>query len=435
MDGSLYIVDALNYLFRAFHALPPLTTVTGLQTGAVYGLAQMLLKLEREQKPTHLCVVFDAPGPNFRHQIYSGYKADRPPMPPELAAQVEMTHKVIDAFALPVLAVPGVEADDVIATLARSAAAAGLKVVICSSDKDLMQLCCGEISLLDTINNRMIGPAQVQEKFGVPPALVGDVLALMGDSIDNVPGVAGVGPKTAADLITRFGSLDGLLAGIAEVKTKKGQAIAEAAESVRLSRKLVALREDVPLPRPLGELARAPQDFTRLRALFRELEFTRLLPRLDDLEVAVTTGAAPAPETPPAPRPVEPAPPAPVTVDRAGLERLVAAITAAGACGVAVLADGADPARAGLVGLAFALPGGERHYLPLGHQYLGAPATLREAEALPLLAPVLAEPAIAKHTHDGKLLEVLLRARGFALAGVASDSMLAAYLLDASRTH
>jgi DNA polymerase-1 len=436
MEGSLYIVDALNYLFRAFHALPKLTTVAGVPTGAIYGLTQMILRIEKEQLPTHLCVVWDAPGPTFRKEIYSGYKADRPPMPPELAAQVPLTHKLIDTFSLPVLAVPGVEADDVIATLARTAAASGLKVVICSSDKDLMQVCGERISLLDTMYNRMIGPEQVKEKFGVGPDLVGDVLALMGDNIDNVPGVAGVGPKTAAELITRFGSLEGLLAHVDEVKTKKGQAIAAAADAVRISRRLVALREDVPLPRPLAELQRVPHDFARLRNLFRELEFTRLLPQLDQLEVMLLTGSAPqADAPPPAPRPVEPAPPAENVVDRPGLERLVASIEAAGAIGVAVLADGPDPARAGLVGLAFALPGGGRHYLPLGHQYLGAPATLREAEALPLLAPVLASERIAKHTHDGKLLEVLLRARGQALAGVASDSMLAAYLLDASRTH
>jgi DNA polymerase-1 len=437
MDGSLYIVDALNYLFRAFHALPPLTTTKGLATGAVYGLAQMLLRIEREQKPTHLCVVFDAPGRTFRDEIFAGYKADRPPMPPELAAQVQLTHTLIEAFALPVLTVPGVEADDVIATLARTAAAAGLKAVICSSDKDLMQLCCADISLLDTMYNRMIGPAEVQAKFGVPPERVGDVLALMGDSIDNVPGVAGVGPKTAAELITRFGSLEALLAGIDEVKNKKGQAIAAAREAVVLSRKLVALREDVELPRPLTDLQRVPQDFARLRALFRELEFTRLLPQLDALEVATGPALAAAPKAAPAALlgPIEPPRPAALVLDRAALQRLVAEIEAAGVTGMAVLADGVDPARAGIVGLAFALPGGARHYLPLGHQFLGAPVTLREPEALPLLAPVLASTTILKHVHDGKLLEVLLRARGGALAGVGSDSMLAAYLLDASRTH
>jgi DNA polymerase-1 len=439
MDGSLYIVDALNYLFRAFHALPPLTTVKGMPTGAVYGLAQMLLRIEREQRPTHLCVVFDAPGRTFRSDLYTSYKADRPPMPAELAAQVDLTHQLVDAMALPVLSIPGVEADDVIATLACTASAAGLKVVICSSDKDLMQLCCEGVSLLDTMYNRNIGPAEVQQKFGVPPDKVGDVLALMGDSIDNVPGVDGVGPKTAAELINRFGSLDALLAGIGEVKGKKGQAIAAAREAVILSRQLVALRLDVELPGPITTLARAPHDFPRLRTMFQELEFTRLLPQLDALEAAGLSGA-PVPlepvATPPPPPPVPstPPPPAALVLDRPALERLVQAIEAAGRCGVAVLIDGADPTRADLVGVAIALPDGSRHYLPLVHRLLGSPQTLREADALPLLAPLLAATSIGKHLHDGKLLEVLLRVRGHALAGVASDSMLAAYLLDASRT-
>src|SRR5262245_15656950 len=186
MEESLYIVDAMNFVFRAFHALPPLTTSKGVPTGAVYGLCQMLIRIEREQRPTHLCVVFDAPGRTFRDDLFAGYKADRPPMPPELAAQVELVHRIVDAFCLPVLSVPGFEATDVLATLARTAEAAGLRVVVCSSDKDLMQLCNERVSLLDTMYNRLIGPAQVQEKFGVPPDKVGDVLALIGDSIDNV---------------------------------------------------------------------------------------------------------------------------------------------------------------------------------------------------------------------------------------------------------
>ncbi len=249
---SLFIVDALNFLFRAFHALPPLTTTKGLQTGAIYGLCQMILRIEREERPTHLCVVYDAPGENFRNQIFADYKAHRPPMPPELAAQLGMVRRVVEAFGLAQLEVPGFEADDIIATLARVATAAGMEVVICSSDKDLMQLCGGDVSVLDTMKNRRFGVAEVQEKFGVPPALVGDVLALMGDSIDNVPGVAGIGPKTAAELINKFGTLEALLAGAAEVKGKRGASIVEASASIRISRELVRLRDDVPLPKTLA---------------------------------------------------------------------------------------------------------------------------------------------------------------------------------------
>lgn len=434
MTGSLTIVDALNFVFRAFHALPPLVTSRGVPTGAVYGMCQMLLRVERERKPTHMCVVFDAPGRTFRDDMFSGYKANRPAMPPELASQIALVHQVVEAFGLPVLSVPGVEADDVIATLARKAQAAGYEVVICSSDKDLMQLCGPEVSLLDTMANRRYGPSEVQEKFGVPPERVGDVLALVGDSVDNVPGVDGIGPKTAADLINRFGSLDELLARIAEVKTKKGEAIAAARASVELSRKLVALREDVVLPKDVAELRTAPRDPARLRALFRELEFSRLVSQLDpQLDATDTAGAAQAAATPP---PISASTNASVDIvlDRPSLVGLTARIEAAGVCGLAVLADGPDAMSADVVGLAFALPDGERTYVPVGHHVLGAPRALSLADALTVLGPALASERVSKHLHDGKFLELLLLARGARLVAVASDSMLAAYLLDASRT-
>jgi DNA polymerase-1 len=437
---SLYIVDAMNFLFRAFHALPPLTTSRGIQTGAIYGLCQMILRIEREQRPTHLCVVYDAPGDNFRNEIFPAYKAHRPPMPPELAAQLAMVRRVIEAFGLTQLQVSGFEADDIIATLAKIAAAAGMEVVICSSDKDLLQLCDGDVAVLDTMRNRRLGPAEVREKFGVPPERVGDVLALMGDSVDNVPGVPGIGPKTAAELINTFGTLDALLARAGEIKGKKGISIVEAREAIRLSRELVRLREDVPLPKTLEELHRIDPDKEQLRALFRELEFSRLVDQLSPGGAAAI--AAHAEEAPPPPPPTlpealpeaPPPPPVAAITDLTALAALVGQIEAAGAVGLAALYDGASSVRSDLVGLGFALADGTRAYLPLCHRYLGAPACLAEAAALERLAPVLAAPAVAKHVHDVKTLEVLLRQRGLTLRGVASDAMLAAYLLDASRT-
>jgi DNA polymerase I len=435
---SLYIVDAMNFLFRAFHALPPLTTTQGVQTGAIYGLCQMILRIEREQRPTHLCVVYDAPGDNFRNEIFPAYKAHRPPMPPELAGQLAMVRRVIEAFGLTQLQVAGFEADDIIATLAKVAVAAGMEVVVCSSDKDLLQLCDGNVAVLDTMRNRRLGPAEVQEKFGVPPERVGDVLALMGDSVDNVPGVPGIGPKTAAELINKFGSLEALLAGAAEVKGKRGLAIAESREAIRLSRELVRLREDVPLPKTLEELHRIDPDKERLRALFRELEFSRLVDQLSPSGAAAIAPhaeeAAPPPSVPEALPEAPPPPPVDAITETAALQTLVRQIEAAGAVGLAALYDGGSSVRSDLVGLGFALGDGTRAYLPLCHRYLGAPACLPESAALAILAPVLASPAIAKHVHDVKTLEVLLRQRGLTIGGVASDSMLAAYLLDASRT-
>jgi len=440
---SLYIIDALNFLFRAFHALPPLKTTKGTQTGAIYGLCQMILKIEREQKPTHLCVVYDAAGgDDFRRVLYADYKAHRPPMPPELADQLGMVRHVIEAFGLAQLEVPGFEADDVIATLTKVAAAAGMDVVICSSDKDLTQLCTddGAVAVLDTMKNRRIGPAEVREKFGVGPERVGDVLALMGDSIDNVPGVAGIGPKTASELINKFGTLDALLAAAAAggVPGKRGVAVNEAREAIRVSRELVRLRDDAPLPKTLEELHRIDPDRKRLRALFTELEFSRLA---DQLSPSGAAAIAPHAEKTPAPLPIVPEaiapvlPPPPVApiVKRADLEAAAAEIRAAGALGVAALYDGPSAVRSDLVGLGLAW-GDRRAYVPLCHRYLGAPACLPETEALAVLAPLLASPEIAKHTHDAKTLEVLLLRRGLKLAGIASDSMLAAYLLDASRT-
>ncbi|HEV3032359.1 MAG TPA: 5'-3' exonuclease H3TH domain-containing protein, partial [Polyangia bacterium] len=301
---SLYVLDALNFLFRAFHALPPLKTTKGEQTGAIYGLCQMLLKIEREERPTHLTCVFDAPGENFRNQIYSGYKAHRPPMPPELAGQITMVHTVVEAFGLTTIEVPGYEADDIIAALARLGRAAGMEVVICSSDKDLLQLCNDDVWILDTMKNRRLGSAEVKEKFGVGPAQVGDVLALMGDSIDNVPGVDGIGPKTAAELINKYGSLDALLEHAGEVKGKRGEALVAARELVRTSRELVRLRDDVRLPKTLEELHRVEPDRERLRALFRELEFSRLENQLSPSGAALIAVHAEEP----APAPAEPAP-------------------------------------------------------------------------------------------------------------------------------
>src|SRR5262245_1197763 len=440
---SLYILDAMNFLFRAFHALPPLKTTQGKQTGAIYGLCQMMLKIEREEKPTHLCVVYDAPGENFRKQIYGNYKATRPPMPPELAEQLGMVRRVIDAFGLAQLEVAGFEADDIIAALTKVAIGAGLDVVICSSDKDLTQLCTddGRVAVLDTMKNRRIGPAEVREKFGVGPDRVGDVLALMGDSIDNVPGVAGIGPKTASELINKFGSLDALLAAAAAggVPGKRGVAINEARDAVRVSRELVRLRDDAPLPKTLPELHRMDPDKKQLRALFTELEFWRLADQLSPSGVAAIAPhaeATPAPVGPSVPEtiaPVTPPPPVAAITKRADLEALAADMRKAGAVGLAALYDGPSAVRSDLVGLGIAF-GERRAYLPLVHRYLGAPSCLPEKEALAVLAPVLASPEVAKHLHDAKTLEVLLLRRGLTLAGIAADSMLAAYLLDASRT-
>ncbi len=438
MSGTLFVVDALNYLFRAFHALPGLTTKAGKPTGAVYGFCQMLLRIEREHQPSHLCVVFDAPGPTFRDELYKAYKANRPPTPPDLIAQIDLAHQVADAFGYKVLSLAGVEADDVIATLVRDAKALNLSVVIGSSDKDLMQLCTEDVKLLDAVKNRLMGPAEVKEKWGVLPEKLGDVLALMGDSVDNVPGVPGIGPKTAAELITTYGSLDGVLANVEKIKGKKGLAIAEARSKLALSRELVKLRDDVALPVTLSEMRRVPASAEKLSGLFTQLEFGRLLAQYSQGDAAKASSEVEASplqtsESAPSAAPTSTTGQAHIVVtNKAALAELVSAIRAAKECAISVFCNGGAPVRAGIVGLAFALPTGLHVYVPVRQQFLGATQSLSETEVLSGLGDVLASQAIAKHLHDAKVLEDLLHVRGMALAGVASDTMLAGYVLDAA---
>jgi DNA polymerase-1 len=422
MKGTLVVVDALNYLFRAYHALPPLTTKAGLPTGAVYGFCQMLLRIDREQSPTHLCVVFDAPGPTFRDALFPDYKANRPPTPPDLIAQIDLAHEAAAAFGCAVLAVPGVEADDVIATLVRQARREDLAVVIGSSDKDLMQLCAEQVRLLDAMKNRLLGPAEVKEKWGVPPERVGDLLALMGDAVDNVPGIPGIGPKTAAELITTYGSLDAVVANAGTIKGKKGQAIAEGAATLALSRQLVALRDDVPLPKPVAEMQHAGVSVAKVRELFGRLEFGRLLEQVAPARQPTTA----SPATVPAGAPDETS----LVTDATGLAAMAAAIGAAKSCGLSLLLDGDGAVSARLVGLAAALPSGQRFGVAVKPHLLGAAPGLAEADIIGGLATMLADRGIAKHLHDAKRLDVFLRCRGVALAGVADDTMLGGYVLD-----
>jgi len=440
MNGTLFVVDALNYLFRAFHALPPLTTKTGQPTGAVYGFCQMLLRIEREHQPSHMCVVFDAPGRTFRDDLFQAYKANRSPTPPELIAQIDLAHEVAKAFGYSVLSVAGVEADDVIATLVRMAKAESLAVVIGSSDKDLMQLCSDEVKLLDAMKNRLLGPAEVIEKWLVPPGKLGDVLALMGDSVDNVPGVPGIGPKTAAELVNTYGSLEAVLASVDKIKGKKAQAIAEARAILAVSRELVRLREDVALTQTLADLRRVPAVAETLRELFTRLEFGRLLAQLtpDSAPAALTAVAevvaatAEAAATPPVVSVVEE--PVPRMVgDQTSLAEMIAAIAAAGEVAISPLFDNESPLRAGLSAMALATRDGARYYVPVKQGLFEHKDGLSEEDLLAAVGPLLASETIAKHLHNGKLLDVFLRAHGRALTGVRSDTMLGAYLLDAGR--
>lgn len=274
---ACYVIDGSSYLHRAFHALPPFTTSRGVPTHAVLGFATMLLKLVRERRPEYLGVAFDGPGPTVRHRAFAEYKAQRPPLPEALAQQIPHVHRAVEALRVPLILVEGEEADDILATLARQAREGGVPAVIVTGDKDLLQLVTDGITVYEPMRDRWYGRAEVEARYGVRPDALVDLFGLTGDAIDNVPGVPGVGEKTARALLQEFGSLDGLLADLGKVgRPKLREALAAHAEQARRSRELVRARTHVALPVDLEGLRRRPPDAEAFLALCRELEFSKL---------------------------------------------------------------------------------------------------------------------------------------------------------------
>jgi DNA polymerase-1 len=439
MSGHLTLVDGSGFIFRAYHKLPPLTNPAGVPVGAVYGFTTMLWKLVRDahgagiDAPTHFAVVLDAGSHTFRNDLYDQYKANRPPPPEDLVPQFPLIREAVRAFSLPCFEQEGFEADDIIAAYAQAARAQGMRVTIVSTDKDLMQLVGEGVSLLDTMGNRLIGPAEVEEKFGVPPAKVGEVLALMGDSADNVPGVPGVGPKFAADLIRQFGDVETLLARVDEVSRPSTRAALSAhADMARLSRKLVELDAGVPLPEPIAALALKPTPPAPLRAFLAAQGFKSLLAKVED------GGGAPAQAAGP-----DAAPPA-ETFDRAAYETVTTpdrlAWWAAEAVRLGVVAvdtetSALDAVSADLVGVSLALEPGLACYIPIAHSGGGGllgerPAQLALAEVQAALAPVLADPAVLKVGQNIKYDMLVLARHGLPVAGF-DDTMLMSYALEA----
>jgi DNA polymerase-1 len=429
-DQALYLVDGSGFIFRAYHALPPLNTKGGVPTGAVYGFTQMMIKLEMDHRPSHLAVVFDAGGRSVRHEMFEKYKANRVEPPDDLKPQFGMVRQVVDIFNVPRLEARDCEADDLIATLTKRAEKAGMRVVIVSSDKDLMQLVGDTCVLIDTMKPKdfVYGPKEVEEKFGVPPPQLGDVLALMGDSVDNIPGIPGVGPKTASALIKHFGSLEKMLEhpeDIAKVPGLRGaasvaQKVQAHGDDARLSRKLVALDDDIHFDITIEQLRRHEPDMKKVEPLLKELEFQRLIDRLKpQAPVAVPPPAATEKVTIGAE--------APRVMTKDLLPALAAELDKAGEIGVSVQGSGGLPSTAALVGIAVAWDG-HSAYLPVGHRYLGAPLQLDLAQIKITLGAVLARKK--KHVPDAKDAEVILTRHELPFGNVASDPMLTSYLID-----
>jgi DNA polymerase-1 len=451
----LVLIDGSSYLFRAFHALPPLTNGEGEPTGALFGVVNMLRATLRE-KPDYAAFVVDASGPTFREALYPQYKAHRPPMPDDLRAQVEPMCRIVEALGFPILREAGVEADDVIGTLALQGSAQGIDVTISTSDKDFAQLVRepgegqGLVELVNTMTgSRMDSVEAVMAKFGVRPDQIIDMLALMGDSVDNIPGVPKCGPKTAAKWLGEYGTLDAVIGAADAVKGKIGESLRAVLDQLPLSRQLATIKTDVALPVAPQDLALRERDVEALRELYARYGFNQALKELEGGGPAADaaekepgrargSGRYAAPAAPDEPRP-DPALAAPgeyeAILDAPRLQEWIATLRRAGCFALDTETDSLDPLRANLVGISFAAESGRAAYLPLAHDYPGAPAQLPREEALALLRPLLEDAQVRKIGQHGKYDLHVFRRLGIEVRGYADDTMLESFVLNSSQRH
>jgi DNA polymerase I len=435
---NLLLVDGSSYLYRAFHALPPLSSSRGEPTGAVHGVLNMLNKLLRDYPGARVAVVFDAPGKTFRDDLFAEYKANRPSMPDDLRAQIEPLLQAVTGMGLPLLRIAGVEADDVIGTLATRAAQAGEQVLISTGDKDMAQLVNERITLINTMNDSLLDRAGVKAKFDVYPEQIIDYLALVGDSSDNIPGVDKVGPKTAAKWLNAYGTLDALLAHAADITGKVGENLRAGTAIVALSRQLATIRCDVPLAIDETSLVRKAADLASLRELYTRLEMRSFLRQLDAGEAAPAAAVAAAA----APTPAAGAAPAADAIERqytliadwtqflAWCERLARAPLFA----FDTETTGLDYMQAQIVGVSFCVEPGRAAYVPLAHRYAGAPEQLDRDRVLGMLRPLLEDAAHAKIGAHMKFDMHVLANHGIALRGQRYDTMLESYVLNSTAT-
>jgi DNA polymerase-1 len=406
----IYLIDGSSYIYRAYFAIRQLSNSKGVATNAVFGFTNMLLKVMREENPDHLAVIFDAKGPSFRKEIYPDYKANRSAMPEDLRPQVPLIKEVVRAFNMPALELAGYEADDIIATLARRFAERGMAVTVVTGDKDLMQIVGEQVRLLDTMKDRVTGLSDVAARFGGTPDKVVEVQALAGDSSDNVPGVPGIGEKTARELIAKFGTLENLLDNIDQVSGKKRQEnLRQYGEQARLSKQLVCLVDDLPLEVDYDNFAISEPNREALTDLFKELEFHKLLQEFSSDERADGQNYR-------------------AVLTETQLDELVEALKKAGRFAFDTETTSLEAVRADLVGISFATRPRDGWYIPLGHRYLGVPDQLDRSLVLEKLRPLLADPQLAKIAQNAKYDMLVLRRAGVEVAGLGCDTMLASYL-------
>ena len=419
---DLVLIDGSSYLYRAYHALPALTNSQGEPTGALHGVLTMILKLVREEQPSHVAVVFDAPGKTFRDEIFPEYKATRPPMPDELRAQVQPILDAVKAMGLPLLCVDGVEADDVIGTLCDQAAKKGLRVLVSTGDKDLAQLVNDQVTLVNTMDSSMLDREGVKKKFDVYPEQIVDYLALVGDTSDNIPGVPKVGPKTAAKWLNLYDSADGVVKHGEEIKGKVGESLRDNVEKLQLSKNLATIRHDLDLEVSVKDLKAADADTEALRKLYSHYELRSLLRLLDE---KADTPAAPINEQKGEYETV---------LTWKAFERWLKKINKAKLTALDTETTSLDYMEAEIVGFSLAVEAGEACYVPVAHDYPGAPDQLPRAEVIKKLTPFLTDDTKKKVGHHLKYDAHIFARYDIALAGMQFDSMLESYVLNSVAT-
>lgn len=420
------LVDGSSYLFRAFHALPPLENSKGQPTGAVYGVINMLNKLVEEYKPEQIAVVFDAKGKTFRNDMYEAYKANRPPMPDDLRSQIAPLHELVEALGYPMIVVPGVEADDVIGTYARQATEQGVDTLISTGDKDLAQLVNPHVTLINTMNNLVMDEAGVVEKFDVPPAAIIDYLALMGDTADNIPGVPKVGPKTAAKWLKQYETLDNLVAHADEIKGKVGESLRDNLDQLPLSRELTTIKCDVALDHVIADLGMREPQLDKLQQIYTEMEFRTWLSNLGADNGSSEAGAAAKAQVETNYQTV---------LDKKTFESWLDRLKKADVFAFDTETTSLDYMKARVVGVSFAIEAGSAAYVPFGHDYLDAPEQLSEQDVLGALKPLLEDENSKKIGQNLKYDGHVLANHNISLNGIAEDSMLESYVLDSTKRH
>jgi len=435
---AVVLVDGSSYLFRAFHALPPLTNSKGQPTGAVKGVINMLRSLQRNYADSKIVVVFDAKGKTFRNDMYSEYKANRPPMPDDLRVQIQPIHDIVDAMGLPRLVIEGVEADDVIGTLAKQATEQGIETVISTGDKDMAQLVSEHVTLINTMTNTAMDRDGVVEKFGIPAERIVDYLALMGDKVDNIPGVEKCGPKTAVKWLLEYDSLSGVMENADKVGGKIGENLRAALDHLPLSYELATIKTDVELPCDLASISVEAPDSEKLAELFAEMEFKSWVAELSahkkdasisqDSQSDLFGQAEAEPSAPCAPETLD----YQCITDLAAFDTWLEKLSSADIFAFDTETTGLDYMQASIVGVSFAIEAGCAAYVPLAHDYLGAPAQLDRDHVLNALKPLLEDPNKGKVGQNLKYDKHILANHGIELNGIKHDTMLQSYVLDST---